>query len=435
MSLARSGGGPSPENSVRQRGKRTGILALTILAGINLLNYLDRYVVSALLPDLKRAPMHLTDFELGTLMSGFLVVYMLAAPVFGRLGDRGSRPRPIAIGVFLWSLATGLSGLARNYAQLLAARAVVGIGEAAYATIAPSLLADFFGRRTRGRAFAVFNMAIPVGAALGYVVGGVVRHHFSWQAAFYVAGIPGVVLALWILRLPDPPRGAKEEEDTADPIPGVPHGPPSGSWAVYLRLLRQRPYMVTVLGYAAYTFALGGLAFWMPTFLERVRGIPAEQASAGFGEIVVVTGFVGTFIGGWLGDYWLRYSRQAYLLMSGWVTLLAVPAVYLALAAAAPRVFYPALIAAELLLFMSTGPINTAIVNLVSPLERASAVALSILTIHLLGDVLSPSIIGALSDVSSLGGAVMIVPGAVAISAVLWLVAARVGSAPAVSTI
>ena len=430
MPLALTGGGPAPERNVREHGRRMGVLALAILAGINLLNYLDRYVVSALLPDLKRAPLHLTDFELGTLMSGFLIVYMLAAPIFGRLGDRGSRPRPIAIGVFLWSLATGLSGLARSYAQLLVARAVVGIGEAAYGTIAPSLLADFFARRTRGRAFAVFNMAIPVGAALGYVVGGVMRQHFGWHAAFFVAGIPGVVLALWILRLPDPPRGAEDESDAAAAAPPMPpHGLQAGSWAVYLRLLRQAPYMITVLGYAAYTFALGGLAFWMPTFLERVRGISAVQASAGFGEIVVLTGFVGTFVGGWLGDYWLRYSRQAYLWMSGWVTLLAVPAVYLALGAAAPSVFYPALIVAELLLFMSTGPINTAIVNLVSPLERASAVALSILTIHLLGDVLSPAIIGALSDVSSLGAAVMIVPGAVAICAVLWLVAARADAA------
>jgi MFS family permease len=401
--------------------------ALAILSGINLLNYLDRYVVAALLPDFKRAPMHLNDFELGTLMSGFLVVYMLAAPIFGRLGDRGSRPRPIALGVFIWSLATGLSGLARNYVQLLVARAVVGIGEAAYATIAPSLLADFFVRRTRGRAFAVFNMAIPVGAALGYIVGGLMRQHFGWHAAFYVAGIPGVVLALWILRLPDPPRGAKEEGDGADSVtPQL--GLQPGSWAVYLRLLRQRPYVLTVLGYAAYTFALGGLAFWMPSFLEEVRGVPAVKASAGFGEIVVVTGFVGTFVGGWLGDYCLRYSRQAYLWMSGWATALAVPAVYLALAAGSPSVFYPALIAAELLLFMSTGPINTAIVNLVSPAERASAVALSILAIHLLGDVLSPSIIGGLSYLSSLGAAVMVVPGAVAIGAVLWLVAARAGA-------
>ncbi|MDE2448441.1 MAG: MFS transporter [Gammaproteobacteria bacterium] len=432
LAVPGSGAPGSPEGGVRELGTRTGVLALAILAGINLLNYLDRYVVSALLPDLKGAPLHLSDFQCGTLMSGFLIVYMLAAPLFGRLGDRGSRPRPIAIGVFLWSLATGISGLARSYVQLLAARAIVGIGEAAYGTIAPSLLADFFPRRTRGRAFAVFNMAIPVGAALGYIVGGVVRQHFSWRAAFYVAGVPGVILALWILRLPDPPRGAREEDDTAgSSATGAQSGVEAGSWAVYLLLLRQGRYMLTVLGYAAYTFALGGLAFWMPTFLERVRGIPAVQASAGFGEIVVLTGFVGTFVGGWLGDYWLRYSRQAYLWMSGWVTLLAVPAVYLALAAGAPSVFYPALIVAELLLFMSTGPINTAIVNLVSPLERASAVALSILTIHLLGDVLSPSIIGKLSDVSSLGSAVMVVPFAVAICAVLWLVAARTGGTPA----
>ncbi len=428
--------GASPADSVPARGNRTGLMALAILSGINLLNYLDRYVVAALLPDLKRGPMHLTDFELGTLMSGFLIVYMLAAPIFGRLGDRGSRPRPIAIGVFLWSLATGISGLARSYAQLLAARALVGIGEAAYGTIAPSLLADYFVRRTRGRAFAVFNMAIPVGAALGYIVGGVMRQHFSWHAAFYVAGIPGIFLALWILRLPDPPRGANEEEPAGHggDSAGNASAPGERSWAVYLRLLKLRPYVLTVLGYAAYTFALGGLAFWMPYFLEQVRGISAEQASAGFGEIVVVTGFVGTFLGGWLGDYWLRYSRQAYLWMSGWITLLAVPAAYVALAAASPSVFYPALIAAELLLFMSTGPINTAIVNLVSPLERASAVALSILAIHLLGDVLSPSIIGGLADQSSLGAAVMIVPVAVGICAVLWLVAARAGGASPAAT-
>jgi MFS family permease len=434
MRMRSSATSQSRETSGRARGKRTGLWALAILSAINLLNYLDRYVVAALLPDLKRGPMHLTDFELGTLMSGFLIVYMLAAPIFGRLGDRGSRPRPIAIGVFLWSLATGISGLARSYAQLLAARALVGIGEAAYGTIAPSLLADYFVRRTRGRAFAVFNMAIPVGAALGYIVGGVVSQRFGWHAAFYVAGLPGIFLALWILRLPDPPRGANDGERAGRGGESAAAGSAAGerAWAVYLRLLRQRPYVLTVLGYAAYTFALGGLAFWMPYFLEQVRGIPAERASAGFGEIVVATGFLGTFLGGWLGDYCLRYSREAYLWMSGWITLLAVPATYVALAAASPPVFYCGLVAAELLLFMSTGPINTAIVNLVSPLERASAVALSILAIHLLGDVVSPSLIGALADMFSLGGAVMIVPAAVGICAVLWLVAARAaGAAPA----
>ena len=149
------------------------------------------------------------------------------------------------------------------------------------------------------------------------------------------------------------------------------------------------------------------------------------EATAGFGAIIVVTGFLGTFAGGWLGDWGLKFSRQAYLWISGWATLLAVPATYLALASGKPEVFYAALIVAELLLFMSTGPINTAIVNLVSPAERACAVALSLFVIHALGDVISPSIIGGVSDMTSLGVAVMIVPFAVAVGGVLWLLAAR----------
>ena len=404
-----------------RKTRRAATVSLAVLAGVNLLNYLDRYVVSAVLPALKHGSLGLNDLQLGTLMSGFLIVYMLAAPLFGRLGDRGSRTRPIAIGVFLWSLATGLSGLARNYLQLLGARAAVGIGEAAYGTIAPALLADHFPLRSRGRAFALFNMAIPVGAALGYIVGGLVEAHYGWRAAFFVAGLPGLALAAWVWRLPDPPRGAQETDSLARARPAA----PAGSWQVYAKLLRQPAYVLTVLGYAAYTFALGGMAFWMPTFLEQSRGVPLVAATAGFGEIVVVTGFLGTFAGGWLGDYCLKFSPQAYLWLSGWITLLAVPATYLALASGIPWVFYGALTVAELLLFMSSGPINAVIVNLVTPVERACAVALSVFAIHALGDVISPSIIGGIADASSLATAVLIVPVAVALCALLWLFAAR----------
>ena len=411
------------------------MLALSVLTLINLVNYLDRYVVSAIVPDLKGPEMGLSDFQIGSLMTAFMLVYMVAAPVFGTLGDRGSRTRPIAVGVFLWSLATVLSGFAANYMHLLGARALVGIGEAAYVTIAPALLADCFSRAQRGRVLSVFNMAIPVGAALGYIVGGLVSHHYGWRAAFFVAGAPGLLLAVWVLRLPDPPRGSQDGPEPDET--GILHsgaasrtsGVAAGALAVYWSLLQRAPYMLVVLGYAAYTFAVGGLAFWMPTFLERVHGIPAAQATTGFGAIVVATGFLGTFAGGWLGDYWLKFSRQAYLWMSGWITLLAVPFAFVSLTAAAPSVYYPAIVVAELLLFMSTGPVNSAIINLVSPLERASAIALSTFTIHLLGDVASPSLIGGLSDAFSLGKAVLIVPLAVTVSAILWLVSAKVSAA------
>jgi MFS transporter, Spinster family, sphingosine-1-phosphate transporter len=276
----------------------------------------------------------------------------------------------------------------------------------------------------RGRVLAVFNMAIPVGAALGYVVGGLVNHAYGWRAAFFVAAVPGMLLALTVLRLPDPRRASAQ---AALPPPatrqrsrGLSH------WlALYVALLRGAPYRYTVLGYAAYTFALGGLAWWMPRFLESVRHVPAQQASVGFGGIVVVTGIVGTLAGGWLGDFWLRYSREGYLWLSALVTALAVPFSLLALTAPSPQLYYPAIVVAELLLFMSAGPINSAIINQAAPSERASAIALSVLLIHLLGDVPSPAAIGALSDASgSLALAVLIVPLAMALSGALWAIAA-----------
>lgn len=397
--------------------------ALGVLSAINLVNYLDRYVVSAIATPLKGA-MALTDTQLGWLMPAFMLVYMVTAPLFGAWGDRGSRTRPIALGVFIWSLATLLSGLAHSYGQLLAGRAIVGIGEAAYVAIAPALLADCFDARGRGRVYAVLNMAIPVGAALGYIVGGQVSTHFGWRAAFFVAGVPGLLLSLAVLRLADPPRGV--QDGVQPPATGRPCT--AGSLAIYLDLLRRWPYMIVVLGYAAYTFALGGLAFWMPSFLERVRHVPAAEATTGFGEIVLLTGFLGTFIGGWLGDFFLRRNAQAYLWFSGVVTLLAAPCALLALTAPSAAVYYPATFVAELLLFMSTGPINATIVNVSGPLERASAVALSMFAIHLLGDVPSPLIIGRVSDLSSLGRAVLVVPLAVTVAGLIWLLAARVNA-------
>jgi MFS family permease len=405
------------------RAARIGLAVLTL---INLFNYLDRYVVASLVESLKKAPLHLSDTQLGSLMTGFVLVYMLTSPIFGTLGDRRGRPRLLALGVGIWSAATALGGLARNFAGLFAARATVGVGEAAYGTIAPALLADYFPREKRGRVFAVFFAAIPIGSAAGYVLGGLMDQKFGWRAAFFVAGVPGLLLSLLCLGLKDPPRGAQDRElgDELRPHPApLPGG--EGVRAAYARLLKNRPYRLTVLGYAAYTFALGGLAFWAPAFLERIRGMPKAQATVQFGSIVVVTGFIGTFAGGWAGDFFLRRSKEAYLWVSGWATLAAAPAALLAFVSPNPAVYMPAIVVTELLLFASTGPINSAIVNAVAPTERATAVALSILGIHLLGDVPSPPIIGALSDATSLGTAFLILPAVIALAGGIWLYAAK----------
>jgi sugar phosphate permease len=233
------------------------------------------------------------------------------------------------------------------------------------------------------------------------------------------------VLAALMLTLPDPPRGSHDSGATAPPT--AKQGTRADLIATYVRLVRNTPYVLTVLGYAAYTFAVGGLGFWMPAFLERVRGIPRAQATVSFGEIVVITGFVGTFVGGWLGDYCAKYSRQAFLWVSAVATLVAVPFTWAALTTASPAMYVTAMVAAQLCLFISTGPINAAILNLTSPVERASAIAVSIFTIHILGDVLSPPLIGAVSDVASLQEAVKIVPVAVLAAGLLWCWAAHAG--------
>ena len=401
---------------------------LAVLAVVNLFNYLDRYVVSALFESLKHSELALSDIKLGFLMTSFLVVYMLAAPIFGSLGDRRSRPRLIAFGVAFWSLATSLSAFAGSYLTLVVARAAVGVGEAAYGTIAPTLLADYFPVRQRGRIMALFFCAIPVGSALGYVIGGLMDVHYGWRAAFFVAGLPGLALAALCLRLRDPARGTQEPQ-----APRAATEVSANIAQTYRILLVNKPYVLTVLGYAAYTFAVGGLASWMPAFLERVRGMPRAQATVSFGTIVVITGFIGTFAGGWLGDYCAKYSRAAYLWLSGLATLLAVPFVWGALTTASPGLYTLCMVIGELCLFLSTGPVNAACVNLVSPSMRASALALQVFAIHLLGDVISPPLIGALSDAASLAQAVKILPIAVLIAGITWCFAAYASRARLIS--
>lgn len=391
--------------------RRAATFALVVLSFVNLFNYIDRWVVAAVVESLK-AELGLSDVQLGLLGAGFIVIYTLASPVFGSLGDRRSRPRLIAAGVALWSVATAGAALARGFWSLLLTRSTVGVGEAAYGTIAPPLLADHFPLEKRGRVLAVFFAAIPVGSAAGYVLGGLVDHAFGWRAAFLIAGVPGVLLSLLVLRVSDARRGQHD-------VAAVPVETRSAA-GTYRHLLRNRVFVLTALGYGAYTFALGGLGFWMPAFLERSRGMTRSQATVTFGAIALVTGFAGTFAGGWLGDLLLRRTRSAYLLVSGIATLLAAPVTWLALSHPDPKVYLPSIAVAEVLIFMCTGPVNSAILGAVSPTERASALGLSVFVMHVIGDIPSPPLIGMLSDRSSLEQAFQVVPAAILVAAVIW---------------
>ena len=400
--------------------RRAARYALIVLTFINLFNYLDRWVVAAVLESIKKSGLGLSDAQLGFIGSGFIVVYMVTSPVFGSLGDRKRRPPLIALGVAVWSIATALGGFARGFISLFTARSCVGIGEAAYGTIAPALLSDHFKLEQRGRVFAIFFAAIPVGSAAGYILGGLVDKAYGWRAAFWIAGFPGLLLSLLILAVKEVPRGAQDATPaTHDPRPAT------AKWyEAYIDLLRNTPFLLTVLGYAAYTFALGGLAYWFPAFLERIRGMSRQEATVTFGAIALVSGFTGTFAGGWLGDFFLKKSKQSYLWVSGIATLLAAPATFVAVSSANRTTYLVAIVIAEVLIFMSTGPVNSAIVNVVSPTERATAVGLSIFVMHLLGDVPSPPLIGIVSDHSSLERAFVLVPIAIVVAGAIWTWAA-----------
>jgi len=414
--------------------QRAARYALAILALINLFNYLDRWVVAAVVESLKKS-LQLSDTQIGLLPTGFIVIYTLTSPLFGTFGDRNARPPLIALGVAVWSVATALGGLARGFTSLFIARSAVGVGEAAYGTIAPALLADSFPIEKRGRVLAVFFAAIPIGSAAGYILGGLADQHFGWRAAFWIAGAPGLLLALLVMLVKDPPRGlhdvggewgvgGRESETEANctmsAVENSDPRPPTPWTYAYRDLLRNRPFILTALGYGAYTFALGGLGYWMPAFLERVRGMPRSEATVTFGAIALVTGFVGTFAGGWLGDLFLSRSKQSYLWVSGIATLLAAPATYVAVSNPHRGVYLPAIAIAEVFIFMSTGPVNSAIINVVKPGERATALGLSVLVMHLVGDIPSPPLIGLVSDHSTLERAFMLVPLAILVAGGIW---------------
>jgi MFS family permease len=383
---------------------------LFILTGLNLFNYLDRSVVPAVLTDIK-THFALSDGQVGRINTIFMLGYFVTSPIFGYLGDRASRKWLIATGIFIWSLGTVLTGFATSFILFLAYRVLVGVGEASYATISPSLISDTFPSERRNNALTIFYVAIPVGSALGYIIGGKIAAHWGWHWAFIWAGLPGLVLAVVLLPFREPARGQAEGTSAEKPRTGD-----------IFKLFRVADYSLVVLGYTAYTFALGAFAVWGPAFLERVHHVPKEAASTFFGAVLVVTGLVGTMAGGFAATAWHKSHPAGYAWMLGLSVVLAAPLAIAAFLATEKNVSMACLAGAMFFIFLCTGPVNTLILETVPVNLRASAMALSIFCIHLFGDLWSSEIVGRLSDHwGSLQKAVMILPAALGVAAVLWI--------------
>jgi MFS family permease len=387
---------------------------LFILTGLNLFNYLDRYVLSAVLTPIQKE-LGLSDSQAGGLGTIFMIGYFVTSPVFGWLGDRCSRKWLIAAGIFVWSVGTILTGFATTFAMMIAFRLLVGLGEASYATISPSLISDSYGPAKRNNALTIFYVAIPVGAALGMTIGGLIAAKWGWRHAFIWAGAPGLLLALVMLPFAELKRGQAEGKTAeAAKKPSV---------RDIVNLFRIPEYVLVVLGYTAYTFALGAFGIWGPTFLQRVHGVTVDKAGEFFGAVLAVAGLGGTMIGGFAATAWQKRNRAGYAWTLGLSVLAAVPLAFGAFLAGSTFWSMSFLAAAMFFLFLSTGPVNTLILETAPVNLRASAMAISIFMIHLFGDILSPVIVGWLSE--SFGGnlqkAVLILPVALIVASVLWL--------------
>ena len=371
-----------------QRARATAspaVATLLLLLGLNLLNYIDRYILPGAQPLVQRE-YGWSDQQMGALTTALFVTYMLVAPLTGWLGDRFSRKPLIIGGAVLWSLATLATAWVHDYWTLYLRHALVGVGEATFGIFAPAVLADFYPERDRNRILSIFYTAIPVGAALGYLAGGQLGTLWGWRRPFFLCAFPGLAIAalyLWLGR--EPARGASD------------HIRATRNRATFQGLFTNPAFLTATFGLAMLTFAMGGISTWVPTFLNRFAGLSVAGASQTVSAITVVDGIAGTVVGGWIAQRWLRTDHRALYLLSFWSVALTLPCGALVFFGP-PRWAIPALFAAEFFLFLNTGPLNAAIVNSVSATVRATAVSINLFCIHFFGDTFSPQIIGAISD-------------------------------------
>ncbi|HEX3315994.1 MAG TPA: MFS transporter [Gemmataceae bacterium] len=427
--------GPPPASGIASDPARSSSwhrwTAVALLIAINHFNYIDRQILAAVEPEIRKelfpaageAAASDAKFWMGLLPFAFLITYMFLAPLFGMLADRYSRWKIVGVGVILWSIASGASGwvwglgLAAAYWALFATRCFVGVGEGAYGPAAPAMIADLFPVERRGMMLSYFYLAIPVGGALGYAFGELVMLGFgwSWRWAFYLVVPPGILLGVLCFLMREPPRGLSEHAMPAT----------SKGFDKYLLLLKIPSFVYNTLGMTAMSFAIGGLAFWMPDYLERhhveaLFGIPPRTA---FGGIVALSGLLATLAGGWLADKLRGRFRGSYFLVSGAAMALGFPAVLGFLYAPFPLAWIFVFLAV-FCLFFNTGPTNTILANVTHPSVRSSGFALNILVMHLFGDAVSPALMGLCDGRLFPDAGFHLVAWTILIGGILWLLGA-----------
>ncbi len=402
---------PAPEkkkSSIRPtRGQAR--FAFTVLLTVNILNYADRYVLSSVLPAIKKE-FGMTDFQSGLLISSFLLVYAIATLPLGVWADRGIRKNIVALCVGIWSVSTALAGFTHNLIQLFSMRSILGIGEAGYAPASLSLLGDFFAKSKRGRILSYWSVGTLVGAAIGVTLGGHVADALGWRWAFYIVGIPGLIAAFLAWRIIEPRRGAFDRENSDETTAEMMgHGNLSKGFRSSIQQLLKIPTYWTIVGALVFSFfCIGGTSFWLPSYLNRAFNLSLTNAGTLSGLVLVISGVVGTVVGGWLADFMQHRFAGGRLFTCMLGFLIGAPLVLIALLIHTLPVFITVFIVAAISLNFCTGPLNAVIQDIIAPEIRATALGIALLLAHILGDAAAPTIIGVFSDQSSLGTALLV---------------------------
>lgn len=398
---------PSPvENKTRQPTRNQAWFSFIVLLLINVLNYADRSVLSAVLPNIQ-ADLHATDTEMGLLASAFLFIYALTTLPLGIWADRSSRKNIVALCVGVWSVATTLAGFTKTFVQLFIARSVLGIGEAGYAPASLSMLGDYFPKELRGRILSIWSIGNLIGTAIGLILGGLIAEKFGWRWAFYVVGIPGLITAFLIWRATEPERGAFDHEGTDNVVADTHGSLGKNFWQSVSKLFKIPTYWILLGAFIFSFFTIGSAQVWIPTYFVRAFHLSLGQAGAISGGVLAGGSLVGTLLGGWLADYLQSRFLQGRMLVSVIAFLVGAPIVFIALTLHSMGAFIAVFIVAIVCLSMCLGPLNAIIQDVITPEVRSTAIGLVLLLAHLLGDAASPSIIGAISQQSSLGTALI----------------------------
>lgn len=414
---AASPGRPNPDDYLFGRGPAWFALAMTV--ALMMVDYIDRQVIVSLFPHLKQE-WGLSDKQLGSLVSVVSITVAVGAMPIALWADRRSRVKSIFLMATLWSLACVCCMFTRNYGQLLAARAVVGVGEAGYGSVGSALIASHFPARMRGTLMAVFFSAGSFGSVLGVMLGGVIASHWGWQAAFGVVGVPGLVLALLYVFVRDyrtvqlTPRLDQATQSTG-----------SVARAIAAALTRSPTMLWVCLGGSAQVIVLSTVWAWLPSYLNRTQGLAPAQAAL-HAALVVLCGAV---IWGAVVDRAGRRRQRAKLYAMAVLCLLSLAVLMPAFAAPGMALTHPWQLAwiavGGLLMTCTAGPVVAIVIDVIHPGIRATGGAVLAFFLNLFGLAAGPFIAGVLSDAWSLPQAMAAMPAFSVLAALCFLVAAR----------